>query len=223
MHRILLSSLVTSSSLIALSVAGSASAQTATAQTATGQTLPAADAPPAKAVTAEAVLPAPTARTVPTKPVSAPAREWYGMPIVVTDIAAVSMMLLGLQSDSAGLALLGVSTYALGGPVIHFVEGRSAAGFGSLGVRVGAPLLGGMVGGKMGAEWSGGCEGEWCGLRRAAGGALIGIGLGAAAAIVVDHAVLAYKPAKLPQVALSITPTYIPTTGEAGIAVSGRW
>lgn len=177
----------------------------------------------------------PTAHAVPAEPRSTPAREWYGMPIVVTDLAALGSLLLASQlADSTSestfevatwFAGAGLGVYALGGPFVHFTEGRTEAGFGSLGLRVGAPLVGGALGAVVGGTvgGSGGCEGEWCGFQPIARGAVIGFGIGVITALVVDYAALAYKPAESQKLALSITPTYRPITGEAGVAVSGRW
>lgn len=162
----------------------------------------------------------------PTAP-SPPGREWYGTPIVVADLAAVTLLLLASQANGGEMslesALAGVGVYTLGGPIVHFGEGRTAAGFGSLGLRVGAPLLGTFMGAGGGSAAADQCKDDDCRMNSLAWGLLIGFVSGAVVASAVDYADLAYKPARASKLAFSVTPTYKPNIGEAGVAVSGRW
>jgi len=153
---------------------------------------------------------------------------WYGAPIVIADLAAVTLTVAGAATASSssdlgfGLIAAGVGTYVLGGPIVHFSEDRIGTGFASLGLRVGAPLLGGAVGLGIGSAAVNGCTGEMCGLGALAFAAL-GVGAGLLAAPIVDSAVLARKPVTRSQMSLSVTPTYQPTTGETGLSVRGMW
>ena len=45
-----------------------------------------------------------------------------------------------MQFSRSTFGLLGLSTYVLGGPIVHFAHGNAGKGFASLGLRVGAPL-----------------------------------------------------------------------------------
>lgn len=78
----------------------------------------------------------------PTVPVSrtAPAeRSWYGWQILLAD--AASFACVGVTEQEA--CLLG---FALSGPVVHTLHGRPGRGLASLGLRVGLPLIGALIG-----------------------------------------------------------------------------
>jgi hypothetical protein len=154
--------------------------------------------------------------------------EWYGAPIILSDLAALSLSLAAastVKSSSefgVGLLVAGVGTYVLGGPIVHFSEDRIGTGFASLGLRLGAPLLGGAIGLGIGSSADSGCTGEGCGL----GAVLLaaaGFGIGLLVAPIVDSAVLARKPVTHSKLSLSVTPTYQPATGETGLSVRGIW
>ncbi len=119
-----------------------------------------------------------------------PARKhahWYGWQILIVDgMSLLVMPVMAARTGSSGVVALAVGGYALGGPIVHLAHGEVARGFGSLGLRVGLPLVG-ALGGAM-VEGSS-CHGELCGLR----GAAIGGALGVVAALVIDPAALAYE------------------------------
>ena len=98
--------------------------------------------------------------------------RWYGWQTLMVDGAAIL-----IASD------VSVPIYVLGGPIVHWSHGNVGRGFGSLGLRVGAPLL-------LAAAFVGGCDGNGdvgcLGL-----GALMGLLLGAGAAIAIDAAAIA--------------------------------
>lgn len=153
--------------------------------------------------------------------------EWYGAPIVALDVAALALPFIGAgtaqNGDAAQAFIVGaVGLYALGGPIVHFSEERVGTGFASLGLRLGAPLAGGLAGIVVGGAAVSGCTGEMCGLGALVYGAA-GVGIGMIAAAVVDSAVLARKPTVRPQLSLSVVPTYQPATGEKGLSLSGTW
>lgn len=109
--------------------------------------------------------PAPLQSVVPTSeaPVPLPDRprqhNWYGWQVMMADAASVTSVHLGLEQRSEELALLGVGGYFFGGPLVHWAHGHVGKGFGSLGIRVGAPIAGAMIG-----EWEGlalGFVGAW--------------------------------------------------------------
>ena len=124
-----------------------------------------------------------------------PERPWYGWQTLATDGAAIAL-LVGTASAAAAADVsegpvfttgytLGLATYALGGPVIHFAHGSPWRGLASFGIRVPVPLLVTWVG--LESDCSGGGE---------CGGIAVSLGIGAMiAAIVVDAAVFAYEDA----------------------------
>ncbi len=116
-------------------------------------------------------------------------KKWYGWQTLIVDGAViVTSIAVGASTDtgSAGgtVYLLG---YALGGPIVHWANGQVGMGFASLGLRVGAPVVAGVLGGALAAGASSG-DGY-----AVVGGAAIGIVAGSIAAVVVDAAVLARK------------------------------
>lgn len=59
--------------------------------------------------------------------------RWYGLPIVVSDVASDVALFLVPPAGLAGVAL--------GAPIVHWSHGHVAKGFGSLGLRAGAEVL----------------------------------------------------------------------------------
>lgn len=97
--------------------------------------------------------------------------RWYGWQTLMVDGAAIL-----IASD------VSVPIYVLGGPIVHWSHGNVGRGFGSLGLRVGAPLL-------LAAAFVGGCDGN--GDMGCLGAALMGLLLGSGAAIAIDAAAIA--------------------------------
>jgi hypothetical protein len=77
-----------------------------------------------------------------------------------------------------------LAVYGLGAPVVHVAHGRYGVALGSLGLRVGLPVLGGLVTWKM----AGCAGGDLCGLA-----AIPGAVFGAASAIAIDASALAWE------------------------------
>jgi hypothetical protein len=166
----------------------------------------------------------------------APPREWYGAPIVLTDLAALGTFFGGIVASDHGhdfgvvLSVVGAGTYLLGGPIIHKAEHQEGKSLASLGLRAGASgvgvVLGAVIGGVIGSEGKNGCGGDGCGVRVIAMGVvggLVGFGSGCLVAAVVDSAVLAYKPTTVKPLAVSVTPIYQPATHQTGLALRGTW
>jgi hypothetical protein len=138
---------------------------------------------------------------------------WYGYQILLADGASLGCVLLGAGTDSSGLPALGGVGYVFGGPIVHFAHGEVGRGFGSLGLRVGLPVLGVLVGVGGTSDDSGpdspdGSAGGQEGLAAAAVGAMIGM----VGAVVLDSAALAYEqvpvdPRKKGRDALQLVPT----------------
>lgn len=102
---------------------------------------------------------------------------WYGEQILYVDGG-----LLLLAMPTVGISLAG---YFVGGPIVHIVHENYGAAAGSLGLRVGLPLVG-FAGGVAAA-----CafeKGGYCALV----GLVVGVPVGAIAATLIDAYVLAY-------------------------------
>ncbi len=109
-------------------------------------------------------------------------RRWYGHFILASDAAAAIGVGVGLVADSG--AILGVSVVGLylAGPfAVHALHDRPGAAFGSVGMRIGAPALGMLIG-------SSDCDGFEC-----VDGVFVGAVVGALFAITFDVSLLAWK------------------------------
>ena len=120
--------------------------------------------------------------------------HWYGWQTLTTDGASILMSVVALNSLSGSdsgtanaLGLLSVGTFVAGGPIVHFAHGNVGKGLGSLALRVGLPILSGVVGSAVERTQCSG--GDFCGV----GGAFIGGLAGIAGTIVIDSTVLGYE------------------------------
>lgn len=130
--------------------------------------------------------------------------RWYGWQTLISDGVAIVTTPL--------LPPLGVSIYALGGPIVHVVHLRGLAVLGSLGIRIVAPVSGVLVG----LQAANGCDGFLCELEGAAWGALIGVGV----AVAIDAAFIAREE-------VSVTKekkvTFVPILTPARVGVGGTF
>jgi hypothetical protein len=94
----------------------------------------------------------------------------------------VGSALIPFSAGDPGIGVaLGATGAVLGGPIVHWAHGHVARGFGSLGINLGMPLVGSLVGLGVGSTWS---------ARVAAAG--VGAAIGLVAALVLDVSLLAY-------------------------------
>jgi hypothetical protein len=115
--------------------------------------------------------------------------HWYGWQTLIVDGAWIigAPLLAGAGAGEAAGALV-LGGYLLGAPIVHWSHSQVGRGFGSLGIRVGAPIVLGALG--YAALHDSGSSGDVGG----AVGGVLGVFLGMTAAIVIDAAVLAYEP-----------------------------
>jgi hypothetical protein len=71
--------------------------------------------------------------------------HWYGWQNLGVDLAATAILAGGVASENKGLLVAGAGVYAFGSPLVHFSRGHVGRGVGSLALRVGAPLLTGLL------------------------------------------------------------------------------
>ncbi len=118
----------------------------------------------------------------------------YGLEILLADGVALGMAAVSLKVEQPGLGILGLTTYAMAPPIVHFIHGRPGRAAASFGLRIGSPAVGMMTGIALG------CAVGWCSSRGDFGwvgafiGGAVGVGTGAIAAMVVDAVVLAREP-----------------------------
>lgn len=133
--------------------------------------------------------------------------HWYGYQNILVDAGSVMLAVVAGDKQSQTLADLALATYVFGSPAVHWGHGHVDKGFGSLGLRVGAPLLGGALGCVADEH-----HGEFGCL----GGAVVGVLVGGAAAMIIDYAVLAREDVPMERAtSLRLTPSFalVPDSG----------
>jgi hypothetical protein len=180
--------------------------------------------------------PAPVDLTVPpeepAETVKAPG--WYGAPILVTDLVAAGMGVAALaftqdhsESATTVFALGAVSTYLLGGPIVHGVQGEGNRVVGSAALRVLAPIGGGLAGLLIAAPFAQACgsnDGHYCSLERVMVGTAVGFGVGVVTASAIDIGLLAVRRrAESSEPRVALVPTIDPSGGLGGVSLQGTW
>jgi len=130
--------------------------------------------------------------------------EWYGWQAIIAD--ALGGGLLALSSQVSGpnggvaVAVVGLTDLVVTAPLIHVAHAQAGRAGISVGMRLGLPLLGGLLGVAVGGST---CQpppaspgavdfsGLDC-LGAQIGGALVGAGVGMAIAVIVDDSALAW-------------------------------
>jgi hypothetical protein len=112
-------------------------------------------------------------------------RKWYGGQTLLADVLSIGTFIAGIEGRSQPLAYVGAGAYLTAPAVIHGVHyhgGRAAL---SVLMRVGFPLVGGLVGFESAdchkSKYEDG-EDAFCGFVPA----MVGAGLGLVAASIVD-------------------------------------
>lgn len=150
----------------------------------------------------------------PTAPVEASTEEapregkggrWYGWQTLAVDGASMTLLLTGALvagSSTRNEGMLGARVlvggsllgFALGAPVVHVVNGEPGRAAGSLGLRVGLPAVGFMIG-LAAAPSCSSSTGEYGPCLKVLDTAAAGAGLGMLAASMLDAWLLAHTSA----------------------------
>jgi hypothetical protein len=131
----------------------------------------------------------------PAAPVDRVERSWYGYQNLAADGAAFALFVAAGNAHNGGtaeaLGWLGGTTYVLASPIIHGLHGGGVGrSLGSVALRAGLPVLGGVIGGA--SVSCGGSDDGDCGWEELGGIALGGL-IGVGAAIVIDDFGLAVE------------------------------
>lgn len=156
-------------------------------------------------------------------------RHWYGWQTALVDAASLGLgaTVLGLSGNTGGSSdgnvagPLIVSSYALGGPTVHAAHGQWAMAGASLGLRLGAPAAGALSGYLVG--YAACPHDDQSDVPCSAVGAGFGLIAGAATALIVDSAVLAYEPESDEVQGVRLTPLIIAQPGRWGAGLGGTF
>jgi hypothetical protein len=116
----------------------------------------AADVVLARAEPPGLVIPVPTEQpafvTAPAGEAPVEQRSSYRWQMLALDTVAIGSLAMAVKDDSENWGMFGLGAYALGAPIIHAGNGHGGRALGSLGLRIGVPLIAGFVGMQIGAR-----------------------------------------------------------------------
>jgi hypothetical protein len=157
----------------------------------------------------------------------------YRRDVMLADGLWVGALLVAGQSENEDLAGWSVAGYFLAAPIVHIAHGRGVQGLQSFGLRAGLPLVGGMIGYRLGPDdtacdygasshpYDDSPDRGTCGDHGSISGMLLGGVAGGITAIVLDWKYLTkyQKTITAPAWSASIKPT----RGGATFGVSGTF
>lgn len=179
--------------------------------------------------------PSPPSPAVPADASEDPGAGAYTGWLVLADAAALGLTFGGLAAESSPLALAGAAALFLGAPAVHVAHRQPGRAVGSLGLRLGVPVLGGMTAGLLTAllmprDKPRAPGGPPSPAERERGMALLGATfLGAAGgyviAVIADWAVLgrAVEATAAPTKAARVMPTVALTKEATSFGLAGRF
>ena len=139
----------------------------------------------------------------------------YAWQLASADLASFAGMALGNQVQSEPVTRIATVSFVLAAPAVHIVNGSYQNAVRSAGLRLTLPVLGAFAG--LALECASHCS-ERVGPSH---GIIIGGGLGAAAALLVDYALLSKKTERAP------TRSWQPTVGASqngfSVGAMGRY
>jgi hypothetical protein len=158
---------------------------------------------------------------VPTEQPTERVTESYRNQTLLADGAAVSLLLLGAGTQSLGMAKVSLATYWFGSPIVHAAHSNGTSFFLSVGMRVGFPLIAGLVASRLEPTCSSDDDTE-CGDDEFVGDRVAaGLLLGVVSAMVVDHAFLAKHT--VTRTSQTVTPTATPIRGGMTLGLAGTF
>jgi len=131
---------------------------------------------------------------------------WYGWQTLAVDTAGLGLMTLAYSKSGNGSSIgteeaalaAGLGLYVVGAPAVHALHGRTKPALIDFAIRLGAPVVVGLIGAGIGGATEGSCSGQaFCGIAPLAFGA-IGMLAGGVGAIALDAALLSHEPGGTP-------------------------
>jgi hypothetical protein len=196
------------------------------------QAEPAESVPKAESPPTAAPSPSPSAQTepasvetsvpsVPSEEPKEPPPRWYGWQALITDGAALGAF--AFVPVFGNRLIASVPIFFLGTPIVHLANGRPLVSLLSVAMRAGVPI--GMA--QLGSVFRGGGGGATdfsCKRLSSCNEQALGLGLGAAAVVVVDAALLAYeRPTPAVPKRASVLPTGFAQPGALSLGVTGSF
>ena len=132
--------------------------------------------------------------------------ESYLPSLVIADLAWVATGAFALGLDSDPLRIAAAAGFVAAGPAVHLWKQQPIHAAGSLGLRVALPLAGAAAGAAIDSERF---------------GALEGAGVGAAAALLLDYALLSRRT--IHESTRMWTPAVAAGAGGVALGVAGRF
>lgn len=113
---------------------------------------------------------------------------WYGWQTLLADGASAGILTGGLLSWTVEPTVIGYSGFLLGTPIMHAIHGNYGRMLASFGLRLLLPAVSGAVGAALNV----GANGEDTKVKGVVVSAGIGIGIAAAACVIIDAGFLAW-------------------------------
>jgi hypothetical protein len=153
----------------------------------------------------------------------------YGWQTLAVDGSSLAVAVLtGVSHSSPDLFVVSLAGYVVGAPIVHGAHRRSGTAGADLALRLGAPLVGGLVGAGVAEATLPQCQGCFRGVGVAAVAAL-GAAVGMLTASIVDATCFAREPLqrdepKTSRAAVNWSPSIAVTPkGGASAGVSGTF
>jgi hypothetical protein len=167
------------------------------------------------------------AETKPAEP-----RSWYGYQTFAADATAIALAYVAAETESDAAAVSAIGLYLVGAPTVHALHRRPLATAGSLGLRIGLPLLFSGLGGASADCSMPVVNDEGCDF----GGNVMGLVVGMAMAVVLDSVAVAWERKATPAPVLDRPAAHVssasarmtslaplPLRDGAGLLFSGRF
>lgn len=186
----------------------------------------------------QSTTPEPTSTPTPGAKAEAPKKKmevWYGYQTLTADGSALILGILSGASDSGGaqvgFAVASLVSYAVIPSVIHGVHGHPGRAAGDAAIRLGAPVVGALLGGFIGNAASSSNQSDFGDdFAGTIVGGLIGFAAGIAGASIIDATLLTYEtvdvepppPDRKPQ-AITVLPSAGPTRNGFSAGLAGTF
>jgi hypothetical protein len=157
-----------------------------------------------------------------------PRSSWYGYQTFSADATAAALTLVAFQTNSGAASWGAIGVYLLGAPAVHAAHGRPLAVVGSLGLRIGVPLLVSALGAATADCSTRVVNDDNCTF----GPSIVGLGVGIVMAAIIDSAAIAWSrpspavpdrpaPSPAPWSIRLLAPSPVPLRGGGGLAFGG--